>query len=141
AGGLVDELRSLGGEVVTSHEVTDVNALHTRAALLDLTPRQVLRVTGDRLPPGYRRALQRYRYGAGTFKLDWALDGPIPWRDPRVLEASTVHIGGTLDEIAAAEAAVWRGEAPGRPVVLVGPTSQLDPSPAPGGQHPGPAHS
>ena len=86
------------------------------------------------------RRLRRYRYGPGAFKVDWALDGPIPWGDPRCLEASTVHLGGTLDEIAAAEAAVWRGEHPERPFVLVVQQSQFDPTRAPGGKHTGYAY-
>src|SRR4029077_8700051 len=90
---------------------------------------------------GYVRRLGRYRYGPGVFKLDWALDGPIPWRDPRCLEAATVHVGGTLDEIAAAEAAVWRGEHPPRPFVMVVQQSQFDPSRAPAGRHTGYAYA
>jgi phytoene dehydrogenase-like protein len=132
---LIAELRSLGGDVVTSHEVTDVDDLHARAALLDVTPRQVLRIAGDRLPPRYRRGLQRFRYGAGVFKLDWALDGPIPWRDPRCLQAGTVHIGGGFDDIVGAEAAVGRGEHPERPFVLLTQPTVCDPSRAPAGRH------
>jgi phytoene dehydrogenase-like protein len=92
------------------------------------------------LPAGYVRRLRRYRYGPGVFKLDWALDGPIPWRDPRCLEASTVHLGGTLAEIAAGEAAVWRGEHPARPFLIVVQQSQFDPSRAPAGKHTGYAY-
>ncbi len=91
-------------------------------------------------PRGYLRRLRRYRYGPGVFKLDWALDGPIPWRDPRCLDASTVHLGGTLEEIAAAEAAVWRGEHPARPFLIVVQQSQFDPSRAPAGKHTGYAY-
>ena len=75
-----------------------------------------------------------------TFKLDWRLDGPIPWKDPRCLEASTVHIGGTFEEVAAAEAAVWRGEHPERPFVLLCQQSQFDPTPRPAGKHTGYAY-
>ena len=132
---LIAELRSLGGEVITSDEVTDVADLHARAALLDLTPRQVLRISGDRLPGRYRNALQRYRYGAGVFKLDWALDGPIPWRDPRCLQAGTVHLGGTFDEVVNAEAMVGRGEHSERPFVLLTQPTLCDPSRAPAGKH------
>ena len=98
-----------------------------RVVLFDTSPAQLADVGEPILPAGYVRRLRRYRYGPGVFKLDWALDGPIPWRDPRCLEASTVHLGGTLDEIAAAEAAVWRGEHPERPFVLVVQQSQFDP--------------
>src|SRR5262249_23687774 len=92
------------------------------------------------LPRGYVKRLRRYRYGPGVFKLDWALDGPAPWSDARCLEASTVHVGGTLEEIAAAEAAVWRGEHPEPPFLIVCQQSHLDPSRAPTGQHTGYAY-
>ena len=132
---LIAELRALGGAVITSHEITDVAELPARAVLLDLTPRQVVRVSGDRLPSRYRNALQRYRYGAGVFKLDWALDGPIPWRDPRCLQAGTVHLGGGFDEVVSAEAMVGRGEHPERPFVLLCQPTVSDPSRAPVGKH------
>jgi phytoene dehydrogenase-like protein len=86
------------------------------------------------------RRLRRYRYGPGVFKLDWALDGSIPWRDPACRDASTVHVGGTFEEIAAAEAAVWRGLHPERPFVLVCQQSEHDPSRAPAGKHTGYAY-
>ena len=104
------------------------------------SPAQLADVCESVLPAGYVRRLRRYRYGPGVFKLDWALDGPIPWRDPRCLEASTVHVGGTLEEIAAAEAAVWRGEHPERPFVMVVQQSQFDSSRAPAGKHTGYAY-
>ena len=77
-----------------------------------MTPRQLVAIAGDRLPAGYRRQLGRYRYGPGVFKVDWALDGPIPWRATECLRAGTVHVGGTLEEIAAAERAAWRANTP-----------------------------
>src|SRR5262249_12385357 len=83
----------------------------------------------------YARALRRYRYGPGVCKVDFALDGPIPWQAPECLEAGTVHVGGTLEEVAAAERAVWRGETPGRPGVLVAQQSLFDPTRAPAGKH------
>jgi phytoene dehydrogenase-like protein len=92
------------------------------------------------LPARYVRRLRRYRYGPGVFKLDFALDGAIPWRDPRCLEASTVHVGGTLEQIAAAEASVWRGDHPEQPFVMVCQQSQFDPSRAPAGKHTGYAY-
>src|SRR5262249_62434694 len=91
-----------------------------RVILFDTSPAQLADVCAPLFPAHYLRRLRRYRYGPGVFKLDWALDGPIPWRDPRCLDASTVHLGGTLDEIAAAEGAVWRGRSPGRPRPLAG---------------------
>jgi phytoene dehydrogenase-like protein len=108
--------------------------------LFDTSPRQLASIAGARLSARYLRRLARYRYGPGAFKVDWALDGPIPWRDPGVLDASTVHVGGTLDEIATAEAAPWRGEHAERPFVLVCQQSQLDPSRAPPGKHTGYAY-
>jgi phytoene dehydrogenase-like protein len=105
--------------------------------LFDTTPAQLAAIAHPVLPSGYVRRLARYRYGPAAFKLDWALDGSIPWRDPRCLEASTVHLGGTLEEIAAAEAAVWRGEHPERPYVLLCQQSEFDSSRAPVGKHTG----
>jgi phytoene dehydrogenase-like protein len=99
-----------------------------RVVLFDTSPAQLADIGAPVLPDAYVTRLRRYRYGPGAFKLDWALDGPIPWRDPRCLEASTVHLGGTLDEIAAGEAAVWRGEHPERPFVLLVQQSQFDPA-------------
>ncbi|MDQ2748717.1 MAG: FAD-dependent oxidoreductase, partial [Actinomycetota bacterium] len=90
---------------------------------------------GHRLPPGYRRQLGRYRYGPGVFKLDWALAGPVPWRDPRVGRAGTVHVGGTLAEIVASERDVAAGRHPTRPYVLCVQPTVADPSRAPSGQH------
>jgi phytoene dehydrogenase-like protein len=108
---------------------------NARAILLDLTPRQAADVCGARLPSGYARRLRRYRYGPGVFKLDWALDGPVPWRDPAVAAAATVHLGGTLEEIAAGEAAVAAGRHPERPFVLAVQPCVADPSRAPAGKH------
>jgi phytoene dehydrogenase-like protein len=108
-----------------------------RLYLFDTSPAQLSSIAGKVLPPRYLRRLARYRYGPGIFKLDWALDGSIPWKDPRCLEASTVHLGGTLEEIAAAEAAVWRGEHPDRPYVLVCQQSEFDRTRAPDGKHTG----
>jgi phytoene dehydrogenase-like protein len=134
-------LRSLGGEIVTASPVASLRDLPpSRIVLFDTAPAGLLRIAGDALPEGYRRRLGRYRYGPGAFKLDWALDGPIPWRDPRVLEASTVHIGGTLAEVAAAEADVWKGKHPERPFVLLVQQSQFDATRAPEGRHTGYAY-
>jgi len=129
-------LRSLGGELVTGARVESLEALPpARLVMLDLTPRQVLRLAGARLPPRYRRALERYRYGPGVFKLDVALEGPVPWRAPECGLAGTVHLGGTLAEIAASERAAWRGEHAERPYVLAAQQSLFDPSRAPAGRH------
>ena len=129
-------LRSLGGEIVTGVEVTSLDMLpSSRAVLCDITPRQLLRIAGSRLPSVYQHRLQRYRYGPGVFKLDLALDGPIPWQAEECARAATVHVGGTLPEIAAAEAAVWRGEHPEKPFVLLAQQSVFDAPRAPEGKH------
>ncbi|MGH2522070.1 MAG: phytoene desaturase family protein [Anaerolineales bacterium] len=127
---------SLGGEVVTNQPVASIDELPpARAILLDVTPRQLLRLAGHRLPSGYRKRLERYRYGPGVFKVDWALDGPIPWKAAECARAATVHLGGTLDEIAEAERAVWQGKHPERPYILLAQQSLFDSSRAPEGKH------
>jgi phytoene dehydrogenase-like protein len=94
--------------------------------LLDVTPRQLLGIARGRLPAAYQRRLERFRYGPGVFKLDYALDGPIPWRAEACLRAGTVHVGGTLAEVAVAEDAVARGRVPERPLLLVAQQSLVD---------------
>jgi phytoene dehydrogenase-like protein len=133
---LAGYLRELGGEIRTGWQVRTLAELPPhRAALLDLTPRQVLSVAGDRLRGWYARQLRGYRYGPGSFKLDLALDGPIPWRDQQLAEAAMIHLGGTMAEIAASERAVRRGAVPGRPFVLLAQPSRFDASRAPEGKH------
>jgi len=133
---LASSLRALGGEIHTATPVRSLAELPpARSVLLDLTPRQVLAVAGERLPVGYQRRLARFRYGPGVFKLDWALDAPVPWRDARVGSAGTVHLGGTLPEIAAAERGVALGRHPRRPYVLCVQPTVADPSRAPAGKH------
>jgi phytoene dehydrogenase-like protein len=136
ADALVTRIEKLGGEVRTSTPVTSIAELPSaRAVLLDLTPRQVAAIAGDLLPTSYRDKLLAFRYGSGVFKVDYALDGQVPWRDPDVAEAGTVHLGGTAGEIAASEAEVARGGHPERPYVLVVQASRADPSRAPSGKH------
>jgi len=138
---LAGRLTELGGEIRAEHPVRSPADLPpARIVLLDLTPRQVLSIYGDRLPADYRSALGRYRYGPGAFKVDWALDGPVPWRDPAVGSAATVHLGGTVSEIAAAERAVARGHHPSRPFVLFVQATVADRSRAPAGKHTGYAY-
>jgi phytoene dehydrogenase-like protein len=135
ADGLLSHLRSLGGEVETGRPVGSLAELPpARAVLLDLTPRSLLRVADSRLPSRYSRRLERYRYGPGAFKVDWALAGPVPWRSPECARAATVHLGGTLAEIAESEGSVARGEHPERPFVLVAQQSLFDQSRAPKGK-------
>jgi phytoene dehydrogenase-like protein len=136
AGALAGYFRSLGGEIRTDAALRQLDEVRSaRLVMLDVGPHQVARIAGDRLPTGYRRALQRYRYGAAAFKLDWALDGPVPWTAPECARAATVHLGGTLEEIAAAEAAAARGEVHERPFVLFVQPTLCDPSRAPPGRH------
>jgi phytoene dehydrogenase-like protein len=133
---LVAELRSAGGEVETGRRVESLDELGDASpVLLDVTPRQLAGIAGTRLPDGYRRRLSRYRYGPGIFKLDWALDGPIPWTAPAAARAGTVHLGGTFDEIAASEEAAVRGQHHDRPFVLLVQPSLFDPTRAPAGRH------
>ncbi|MDX6567172.1 MAG: hypothetical protein QOE10_2834 [Gaiellales bacterium] len=133
---LASLLRSLGGEVETGVEVRSLDELAgARSVLFDLTPRQVLAIAGDALPLRYRRALARFRYGPGVFKLDYALDGPVPWRAAECLRAGTVHLGGTLEQIAESEAEVAQGRHPRRPYVLVAQQSLFDTTRAPAGMH------
>jgi len=129
-------LCSLGGEVITGEEVTSLEELPpARAVLLDVTPRQLLRIAGERLPASYKRQLRHFRYGPGVFKLDLALDGPIPWRAAECARAGTVHVGGTLREITLAERAVADGRHPARPFVLVAQQSLFDSTRSPEGKH------
>jgi phytoene dehydrogenase-like protein len=136
ADALASYFRSLGGRIETGRSVASVDELpKARVVLLDVTPRQVLALAGHKLHARYRRALSRYRYGPGVFKVDWALGGPIPWRAAECRRAGTVHVGGTLEEVADAERAPWRGEHPARPFVLVTQPSVCDPTRAPEGKH------
>jgi len=129
-------LRTMGGEIVTNTEIKSLDILPPAQAILcDVTPRQLLHIAGPRLPAGYQHQLQRYRYGPGVFKVDYALDGPIPWKAPECSRAGTVHVGGTLPEIASAEAEVWQGKHPERPFVVLAQQSLFDATRAPAGKH------
>jgi phytoene dehydrogenase-like protein len=136
ADALASYLRSLGGDVELNHPVSSLEELHeARTVMLDVTPRQFLALAGDRLQGRYRRALERFRYGPGVFKLDWALAGPIPWSAPECARAATVHLGGTLEELVISERAPWRGTASARPFVLLAQPSLFDSARAPEGKH------
>jgi phytoene dehydrogenase-like protein len=138
ADALASVLGTLGGEIRTGRPVRTLGDVPpARAVLFDLTPRQVLAIAGDQLPRRYRRRLARYRYGPGVFKVDWALDGPIPWAADACRRAGTVHVGGPYESIAASEAESWRGDHPPRPFVLVGQQSLTDPTRAPAGRQTG----
>lgn len=133
---LAAHFRSLGGEIITQTRVTSLDMLpRHRAVMFDVTPRQMENIAGDRFSGLYRRQLTRFRYGPGVFKVDWALDAPIPWAARECSRASTVHLGGELDEIAAGEAAVARGHIPSQPYVLLTQPTLFDPSRAPAGKH------
>jgi len=133
---LCSYLRSLGGEIVTGACVDSLDELSSdRAVLCDLTPRGLLRIAGHRLPARYRRQLARYRYGFGAFKIDWALDGAIPWKAVECARAGTVHLGGTLAEIVASEQASAEGKHADKPFVLVAQQSLFDSQRAPEGKH------
>ena len=136
ANALASHLRSLGGEIETERWMESLDQVPGfGVTLLDVTPRQLLRLAGSRLPDNYARRLAHYRYGPGVFKLDWALDGPIPWTAPEVARAGTVHVGGTLEEVAASEDAATRGEHCERPFVLLVQPGQFDDTRAPAGKH------
>jgi phytoene dehydrogenase-like protein len=133
---MVAELESLGGEVRCGERVTALDQLPTaRATLFDTTPKALVDIAGDRLPAGYRRRLGRFRYGPGVFKVDYALDGPVPWSDPALASAGTLHIGGTMAELAHAEAEVCAGRIAERPYVLAVQHTPFDPTRAPAGRH------
>ncbi len=136
ADALARHLKSLGGRIETHSMVSSLSELPpARTILMDVTPRQLLAIAGDQLPTAYREQLARYRYGPGVSKVDWALDGPIPWKAGSCARAGTLHLGGSLEEIASAERAVWMGEHPEKPFVLVGQQSLFDASRAPQGKH------
>jgi phytoene dehydrogenase-like protein len=133
---LARRLAALGGAIETRRRVGSLEAVGpAQAYLCDVTPRQLDEMAGSRLSDRYRARLRAYRYGPGVFKLDYAIDGPIPWRAPECSRAGTVHLGGTMDEIAASEASVARGTPAEKPFVLVGQQSLFDPTRAPAGKH------
>jgi phytoene dehydrogenase-like protein len=132
---LASLLRSLGGEIIVGRRVTALTELPpSRVVLLDLAPKQVIALAGDRLREGYRRKLEKFRYGPAAFKIDYALREPIPWRAEACRRAGTVHVGGTFEEIATAEAAAWRGDVPEKPFLIVTQPGRFDPTRAPAGQ-------
>jgi phytoene dehydrogenase-like protein len=127
-------LISLGGEVKTGVEVHSLDELpEAKTVLLDITPRQLAKIGGNKLPDNYRRRLAQHKYGPGVFKMDWVLNGPVPWKAADCLKATTVHVGGTFEDIAGAENEVGEGQHPEYPFVLVGQSSLFDPTRAPAG--------
>ena len=137
-GAMASYLRSLGGEIRTRHLVRSLRDVpESRAVLFDTSPRQLADIAADALPPGYVRRLRRFRFGPGVFKVDWALDGPIPWRAAECARSATVHVGGTIEEIAEHEHAVFHGRMTDKPFVLCAQQSMFDPTRAPEGKHTG----
>lgn len=133
---LVSYFSSLGGDLVTSAPVESLDELSSaRAVVLDVTARQALQLAGDRFPHWYRRRLSAFKYGLPTFKLDWALDGPVPWLSPDAARSATVHIGGPMEEIAAERRGSWAGHVADRPYLLFVQPSLFDPTRAPEGKH------
>jgi phytoene dehydrogenase-like protein len=127
---------SLGGEIDTGITIECIDNLpSSRAIFCDITPRQLLKIAGHRLPSQYKRKLEGYRYGPGAFKVDWALNHPIPWKAKECIRAGTVHLGGTAEEIAKSELEVWESKHPTNPYIIIAQQSLFDPTRAPEGKH------
>lgn len=136
ANALAAYFSSLGGEIITGRMVSSLDELpSSRLTLLDITPRQFARIADQHLPGRYMRQLSRYRYGPGVFKIDYALDAPIPWQAEGCSSAATVHLGATLDEISTSEQAMWHGKHSRKPYILLAQQSLFDKSRAPDGKH------
>jgi len=136
ADALASYFKSLGGRIVTRTRIRSLHELKdARVALLDVSPKQLLAIAGDQLPERFSRRLEHYRYGPGAFKMDWALSAPIPWLSAECRRAGTLHLGGTLEEVAEAEAAAWQNTDAKRPFVLVSQPTLFDTTRAPAGKH------
>jgi len=136
ANALASYFESLGGRIVTDTRVRSLAEVQDAGAVVcDVTPRQFLEIAGGRLKTLFRRKMEQYRYGPGAFKIDWALNGPLPWNDPACARAGTVHLGGTLPEVAASERAIAQGHICDRPFVLLAQPSLFDSTRAPTGKH------
>lgn len=136
ANALASYFQSLGGKIVTNAWIDHFDEIpKARAILFDTSPKELLRIAGKKLPSHYKNKLNRYRYGPGVFKMDWALNSTIPWKAKDCLKAGTVHIGGTLEEIAASEKEVWAGKHPEKSYLIVAQQSLFDATRAPSGKH------
>ncbi|GAB3911120.1 NAD(P)/FAD-dependent oxidoreductase [Larkinella knui] len=136
ANALAAYFRSLGGKIESNFYVSALSQLPScKAVLFDVTPRQLLQIAGHRFSPLYRWQLNRYRYGMGVFKIDWALDGPVPFPEESCRQAGTVHLGNTLEEIADSELRASQGQHPEKPYVLLAQQSVFDATRAPAGKH------
>jgi len=133
---LANYFRELGGKIEIDRRIENLNQLpKTRVTLFDTTVWQLARIAGERLPARYRHRLENFRHAPGIFKIDYALSSPIPWKSEACRRAGTIHLGGTLDQIASAERDVARGQVPNRPFVLVAQQSLFDETRAPHGKH------
>ena len=138
---MADYFQSLGGEIRTSTFVQTLDELpEAKAYIFDTDPKQLADIAAKQLPSSYQKRLNKYNYGPGVFKVDWALDGPIPWKDPNCLLASTVHVGGTMEEVAISEKMAWEGKHCENPFLILCQQSQFDSSRAPKGNHTGYAY-
>lgn len=138
ADSLINVLRSHGGDLIVARAIESLAEIDgARTILLDVAPRELLRLGGSRLPDRYRRRLEAFRHGPGVIKIDWALSAPIPWTADACRSAGTVHLGGTYEEIVASEDAIWRGEHADRPMVLLTQPTLFDPTRAPADRHVG----
>ena len=136
AGALASYFTSLGGKIETGRMITSLQELPSaHAVLFDVTPMQLLKIAGHKFSSIYKWQLERYRYGMGVFKMDWALDGPVPFRNERCRQAGTVHLGNTLREIVNSEQQTWNGKHPEKPFVLLAQPSVSDHTRAPEGKH------
>lgn len=136
ANALASYFESLGGKIIPNAPVESLDELKDASMILcDITPRQLLRIAANHLPKSYYRKLERYRYGPGVFKMDFALNGPIPWAASECAQAATVHIGGTIEEIAESERDAWEGRVSNRPFIILVQPSLFDSSRAPEGKH------
>jgi phytoene dehydrogenase-like protein len=133
---LAGVLQAAGGRILTNSRIAHLQDLGDRdVTMCDVSPLQFLSIAKGQLPTPFRESLRHYRYGFGVFKMDWALREPIPWRAKDCLRAATVHLGGSLDEIAASETAAWYGEPPTKPYVLLTQPTLFDGTRAPSGRH------
>jgi phytoene dehydrogenase-like protein len=136
ADALRDYFLNLGGQIKTSYPVASLDDLPTATNIfLDVTPRQLARIAGKRLTPGFYHKMVQYPYGSGVFKIDWALNGPVPWKAEACLRAATLHLGGTFEEIAESENSVWKGKITDHPFIIFGQPSLFDTSLASPGKH------
>lgn len=127
---------SLGGKISTGVNIENIDQLPpSKVILCDISPKQLVQIAGNRLPSSYKSKLERYRYGPGVCKVDWALNSPIPWKAKECARAGTVHLGGSLEEIAFSEREVWAGNHPQKPYIIIAQQSLFDPSRAPEGKH------